>query len=113
MSKLSEANIIQIKNMKADGKKGREIIDFFWNTYKIKLDESEISRAVHLKKYGIASAENPRRRSAQRKYAKKIKICDHEDQDELTQLIIQAYQLYKRGFLKKVEAVLETAGGGY
>ena len=44
MGKLTEAHLEQIRNMKDDGKKYREIRDFFMQTYKIKLYDSTIAK---------------------------------------------------------------------
>jgi len=43
MKKLTEAHIEQIKNMSVDGKTYAEIREFFQDTYKIKLWDSEIA----------------------------------------------------------------------
>jgi len=108
--KLTEAHIEQIKNMRADGKKGPEIIEYFKITYRIHLDASEVSRAEHSKEksQGVASAENPRRRKAQRKYTTRKKgiVPVTESPDEFVNHIRSAFEIYKKGFLLKVGEVI-------
>jgi hypothetical protein len=107
MSKLTDAHIEQIKNMKEDGKKGPEIIQFFKDTYNIRLGASEISRAVHNKLSGVASDERLRRRAAQRKYIRKssspVNIVDNND---FAMHVHAAFNIHKKDFIPRIMEVL-------
>ena len=102
MAKLTEAHIEQIRNMREDGKKGTEIIDFFRNTYKIKIDRSEISRIQH-NKYNLRKDGGSEARSKPH-IAKKIKIPVSED--EVKNLIRQAFEIYKKKFIQEVMDII-------
>lgn len=95
MAKLSEANIEQIKNMRADKRSYRDIREFFWDTYKIKIYDSEIAK---LMREGKKS-----KRKISKKDSKKILQPQLKTEGEFGQLIHAAYNIHKKDFLKRVE----------
>jgi hypothetical protein len=116
VAKLTEGHLEQIKNMDDDGKKALEIIEFFKSHYKIRLNASEISRAIHGKYKAapdnVASADEPKQK---RKYTRRAKKAVAQPQleksspDEFVSHIHAAWNIHKKDFLARVEEALAKA----
>lgn len=106
--KLTEAQEEQIRNMHDDGKSAKEVVDFFKETYQIKLPIWKVSYIISKKSGGVASDEKPRRRAAQRKYARKISApVEVTAKDDFALHIHAAFDIHKKDFVPRVMKELE------
>ena len=108
--RLTSAHEEQIKNMRKDGKSPQEVVDFFKETYQIKMPLWKVSYITGKKSEGVASDEKPRRNAAQRKYARKAtaSIPQVNDPSEFTSHIHAAWQIHKKDFLVRVGEALAS-----
>lgn len=93
MAKLSEARAEQIRNMHADGKKYREIRDFFKENYKVTLYDSQIAKVM-------------RETKSSRVKTLKVEPVQEVFRDEFAFHIHQAFNIHKKDFIKRVEEAL-------
>lgn len=106
MPKLTEGHIEQIRSMRKDGKTYQEIRDFFKETYKIKLYDSYIAAIAK----GSNTTKQPGEKSGRKRAHKLIlplaeieSIPKEEPEgEEFVQHIKAAYDIYKKGFFRKV-----------
>ena len=111
--KLTPGHEEQIKNMRKDGKSPQEVVDFFKENYQIKMPLWKVSYITSKKSTGVASAEVPRRRAAQRKYSDKRKHVEEEEtgNEDFVAHVRAAFELYKKsavdGFIQAAKEVIE------
>jgi hypothetical protein len=103
MNKLTDAQKEQARSMFKDGKRSKEIIDFFKETYKIRLGSSTLSYILHGRK-------KDRKLSIKRRIpAHKEKILKPaENNDEFVFHVREAFSAFKKRFLREVETTIET-----
>jgi len=110
MAKLTDGHREQCKSMFEDGKRPCEIIKFFKETYRINLKSPTLSYILHgRKKEGVASSEKGRRKVAKKRGLKQAAPpIPTETPDEFVSHVRAAFDIYKQGFLKKVESVVSV-----
>lgn len=112
--RLTSAHEEQIKNMRKDGKSPQEVVDFFKETYQIKMPLWKVSYITGKKSEGVASDEKPRRNAAQRKYARKAATQEPlaeskaSTSEEFVSHIHAAWDIHKKDFLVRVGEALAT-----
>lgn len=111
-SKLTDAYKEQIRNMREDGKKYSEIRDFFKDIYKLTIFDADIAAEMRKNK-GTRKAT---KRAKDKKNVEpsllsgrifKSSDTKEDNSDEFVSHIQAAFALYKKGFISKVEAVIE------
>jgi hypothetical protein len=99
MPKLTDGHIEQIRNMKNDGKTYQEIREWFWQTYKIKIWDSEIAKICRgLKKTAKKIKSKVKTRAEDKPAASGDEFVDH---------IRAAYAAFKKKFLQETENVIK------
>jgi len=103
MAKLRDEQKEQCRSMFKDGKQPKDIIEFFKTNYNIKLGSSTLSYILH----GRKKQEKLMKKSSHEKLkiAKIIPIQETPN-DEFALHIKTAFVLFKKRFLKEVEAVI-------
>ena len=102
MKKFTEAHTEQIRNMHADGKKYREIRDFFHQTYKITLYDSQIAAVMR----GSRPSPAKTLKSKGKKKVLRTEPVQEASGDEFVLHVRAAYTAFKKRFLKEVETVI-------
>lgn len=98
-----EAYENQIRSMRKDGKETAEIIDFFHNTYKIKLRAREVFGICHKKPEHERIKLEPEEK---RRMKKKSRLGYNHD-SKFVAHIYAAYRIHQAGFIGRVEKVLQ------
>ena len=103
MAKLKIEQKEQCRSMFKDGKQPKDIIEFFKTSYNIKLGSSTLSYILH----GRKKQEKLMKKSSHKKpEITKIALIQETSNDEFALHIKTAFALFKKRFLKEVEAVI-------
>lgn len=119
MSKLTDAHKEQIRIMRKEGKSHQEVKDFFFETYKIKLNAADICDAAagikatrsqindFKKAYGCKRGRPPSKDTSTRQLqTQKLEIdFDIAGNEEFAGHIHSAYAVFERSFLSAVSRV--------
>ena len=93
----------QCRSMFKDGKRPKDIIEFFKTSYNINLGSSTLSYILH----GRNKQEKLTKKSPHKKpKITKISPIQETSNDEFTLHIKTAFSLFKKKFLKEVETVI-------